>query len=86
MLTTFNEPGQEFAGGIRFTMMDGVIPVNCWITREALDDIEDGKPSQELRIARFERHRFMIERVAGQKYVGGERAPIVMTFDLETSG
>jgi hypothetical protein len=84
MLATLNEPGQELAGGIRFAMMDGIIRVDCWVSREALDGVEGGNSSQHERTARFDRHRVNIERLASEKYVAGERSPIVMTFDLRT--
>ncbi len=84
MLVTLNEPGMELAGGIRFMMMDGVGRVVCWVSREALDDVEGGNPSQHERTVRFERHRIKIERLASQKYDAGEKSPIVMTFDLRT--
>ncbi len=84
MLTTLNEPGLELAGGIRFIMMDGLACVACWVSREALDDIEGGKPGQHERTVRFERHRLKIEQLASQKYDAGEKSPIVMTFDLKT--
>jgi Protein of unknown function (DUF1488) len=82
MLATLNEPGQELAGGMRFTMMDGVSRVVCWVSREALDGVEGGNSSQQDRTARFERHRHSIERLASQKYVAGEHSPVVMSFDL----
>lgn len=85
MLATLNEPGQELAGGIRFAMMDGLTRVDCWVSREALDDVEGGRPSQRERTARFDRHRLKIERLASQKYVAGEHSPVVMSFDLGTS-
>ena len=86
MLTTLNEPGLELAGGIRFMMMDGPASVQCWVTREALDNIEgdSDSPSQYQRTVRFERHRLKIEELASQKYDAGEKSPIVMTFDLGT--
>ena len=84
MLVTLNEPGIELAGGIRFMMMDGVGRVVCWISREALDSVEGGSPSQHERTVRFERHRLKIERIASQKYHAGETSPIVLTYDLGT--
>jgi hypothetical protein len=81
-LTTLNEPGVELGGGIRWMMMDGILRVPCWVTGEALDDIEGGNASQRERTARFERHRSKIEQLASQKYLAGEKRPIVMTFDL----
>jgi hypothetical protein len=63
-------------------MMDGILRVPCWVTGEALDDIEGGNASQRERTARFERHRYKIEQLASQKYLAGEKRPIVMTFDL----
>ncbi len=83
-LTTLNEPGQELAGGIRFMMLDGLTRVVCWVSREALDEVEGGDASQQDRAGRFERHRFKIEQLAGKKYAAGERSPIVMTYDLGT--
>ena len=84
MLTPLNEPGLELAGGIRFMMMDGPASVRCWVTREALDNIEVDSCSQQERTARFERHRLRIEQLASQKYDAGEKSPTVMTFDLGT--
>jgi len=83
-LTTLNEPGREFSGGIRFTMLDGSTRIICWVSREALDDVEGGASSQQERAARFERHRPKIENLASQKYTAGEHSPVVMTFDLGT--
>jgi hypothetical protein len=82
MLATLNEPGRELAGGIQFMMMDGLARVACWVSREALDDVEGGNSSQHERTVRFERHRLKIEQLARQKYDAGEKSPIVMTFDL----
>jgi hypothetical protein len=81
-LARLNEPGQNFAGGIQFAMTDGPRRITCWISREALDGIEGGNPSQEGRMLCFGRHRLKIERLASEKYDAGERRPIVMTFDL----
>ena len=81
-LTRLNDSGVELAGGIQCIMMDGIHRVVCWVTREALDDIEGGKASQRERTACFERHRSNIEQLASQKYLAGEKRPIVMTFDL----
>jgi hypothetical protein len=84
MLKSLNAPGQELAGGIRFIMMDGVDCVGCWVSLEALNEIEGGDPSQQERTARFERHRPKIEELARQKFDAGEKSPIVMTFDFRT--
>jgi hypothetical protein len=81
-LTTLSEPGVELAGGIQWIMMDGLHRIACWITREALDEVESGNRSQQERTARFERHRRKIEQLANQKYLAGEKRPIIMTFDL----
>jgi hypothetical protein len=83
-LTVLKEPGENFAGGIRFTMMDGPTRVICWVSREALDRINRGNRCQQEPMVCFERHRRRIEYLASQKYDAGERAPIVLTFDLET--
>jgi hypothetical protein len=82
MLTTTNEPGQEFSGGIRFIMMDSDARVTCWVSGEALDGAEGGNASQHERAMRFERHRDKIEKLADRKYGTGDSSPIVMTFDL----
>jgi hypothetical protein len=82
-LTALREPPRNFAGGIRFTMMDGPMRVICWVTREALNRIEGGNPSQRDPMVCFERHHLKIEHLASQKYGAGERSPIVMTFDFE---
>jgi Protein of unknown function (DUF1488) len=84
MLVTLNEPGQELGGGIRFMMLDGLTRVVCWVSREALDEVEGGDASQQDRVGRFERHRLKIEKLAGRKHAAGERSPIVMTYDLRT--
>jgi uncharacterized protein DUF1488 len=81
-LTALNEFAENYAGGIRFAMMDGPTRVICWVTREALDRVEGDKSSQQDQIPRFERHRIQFEQLAGQKYDSGEQAPIVMTYDL----
>jgi hypothetical protein len=81
-LLALYEPGQEYAGGVRFTMMDGPTRVFCWVSREALDSVCDCPP--EERRARFERYRLRIEQAAREKYIAGEQSPIVMSFDLGT--
>jgi len=83
-LTALNEPPKNYAGGVRFAMMNGPTRVICWVTREALDRAEDDNSLQQNQIPRFERHRIQIEQLASQKYDAGEQAPIVMTFDLVT--
>jgi hypothetical protein len=83
-LTALREPAQNFAGGIRFTMMDGPTPVICWVSREALDRINRGDPCRQDPMVSFERHRGRIEHLASQRYGAGERSPVEMTFDLET--
>ena len=83
-LATLNEPGRELAGGVRFMMMDGLNRVVCWVSREALNGVEGGDPSQQERIVRFERHRLKIEQLASLKYDVGEKSPVVMAFDLGT--
>ena len=84
MLATLHEPGRELAGGIQFMMLDGLIRVVCWVSREALNEVEGGDASQQERGERFERHRLKIEQLAGEKFAAGERSPIVMTYDLGT--
>jgi len=83
-LTALNELAKNYAGGVRFAMMDGPTRVICRVTREALDRVEGDNSSQQDQIPRFEwhRHRFQFEQVASQKYDSGEQAPIVMAFDL----
>jgi hypothetical protein len=83
-LMALNELPKNYAGGVRFRMMNGLTRVICWVTREALDRAEDEKSSQLNQIPRFERHRIQIEQLASQKYDAGEQAPIVMSFDLVT--
>src|ERR1700676_3594635 len=83
-LTVLREPAQNFAGGIRFTMMDGSTRVICWVSREALDRLSRGNTCQQDPMVSFEQHRGRIEQLARQRYDAGERSPIVMTFDLET--
>jgi hypothetical protein len=83
-LIAIDEPGQEMSQGIRFTMGDGGVRVNCWVSCEALDGAERGDRSQQERAVRFDRHRVKIEQVASQKYDAGEHSPIVMSFDLGT--
>jgi len=80
-LTALNEPGRDFADGIQFTMGDGPARVICWVSREALDAIEGGNPSQHGRRVCFERHRTRLEQIANEKYDAGENSPVVMTFD-----
>lgn len=81
-LTTLNEPGVELGGGIQWIMADGTHRVSCWVSGEALDDIEEAHPSQQERSVRFERHRPMLEQLASQRYLAGEKRPRVMTYDL----
>jgi hypothetical protein len=81
-LTALNELAMNYAGGVRFAMMDGPTRIICWVTREALDRVEGDNSSQQDQISRFERHRFQFEQLASQKYDSGEQAPIVMAFDL----
>ena len=83
-VTVLREPAQNFAGGIRFTMMDGATLVICWVSREALDRLSRGNTCQQDPMVCFERHRGRIEQLAKQRYDAGERSPIVMTFDIET--
>jgi hypothetical protein len=83
-LTPLGEPAHNYAGGIRFTMIDGPTRIFCWVSREALDRINRGSPCEQDPMVCFERHRGRIEHLARQRYVAGERSPIVMTFDLET--
>ena len=83
-VTVLREPAQNFAGGIRFTMMDGPTLVICWVSREALGRLSRGNICQQDPMVCFERHRDRIEQLARQRYDAGERSPKVMTFDLET--
>jgi len=82
-LTALGEPAQHFAGGIQFTMMDGPRRIICWVNREALHRLKGRDPGEQDPMECFEQHRLKIEQLAGQKYDGGERSPIVMSFDLE---
>ena len=84
-LMALNELPKNYAGGVRFRMMNGLTRVICWVTREALNRAEHEKSSQLNQIPRFERHRIQIEQLASQKYDAGEQAPIVMSFDLVTA-
>ena len=82
-LTTLGEPAQNFAGGVRFMMMDGATRVTCWVNREALDRIQRGNACQLDPMASFQRYRREIEHIANQKYDAGERSPIVLSFYFE---
>jgi len=77
-----NEPVREFAGGIRFAITDGCSRVVCWASREALKCAVGTNSSREESAVLFERQRLQIERLAREKYVGGEHSPIVMSFDV----
>jgi hypothetical protein len=46
-LTALKEPSRNYAGGVRFAMMNGPTRVICWATREALDRVEDDNSSQQ---------------------------------------
>jgi hypothetical protein len=81
-LAGLNEPGQTYADGVQFAMMDGPRRIICWVSREALDRLEGGNPSQQDRMVCFGRNRPKIEQAASKKFDAGEQAPIVMTFDL----
>jgi hypothetical protein len=81
-LAGLEEPGQSYADGVQFAMMDGPRRVICWVSREALDGIEGGNPSQQDRMVCFGRNRRKIEHLASKKFDAGEQSPIVMTFDL----
>jgi uncharacterized protein DUF1488 len=83
-LMALSELPRNYAGGVRFRMMNGLTHVICWVTREALDRAEHEKSAQLNQIPRFERHRIQIEQLASQKYDAGEPEPIVMSFDLVT--
>jgi hypothetical protein len=83
-LMALSELPKNYAGGVRFRMMNGLTHVICWVTREALDRAEHEKSAQLNQIPRFERHRIQIEQLASQKYDAGELAPIVMSFNLVT--
>jgi hypothetical protein len=82
-LIALREPARNFADGVLFAMKDGATRVTCWVSREALDRI--GNACQQDPMACFERHRLEIEELASQKYDAGERSPVVLSYDFETS-
>ena len=65
-LSKLDQPGENFVGGVRFTMIDGLVRVVCWITSEALDIVDRGNPKQD-RIESLERQRIKIEHLARKK-------------------
>jgi Protein of unknown function (DUF1488) len=83
-LTASKEPAQNFAGGVRFAMMDGAQRIMCWVSREALDRIKGRDHGLNDPMKCFELRRPSIEDLASQKYEAGERSPVVMSFDFET--
>ena len=83
-MTAVKEPGHIFAGGVRFTLMDGPRRVTCWVTGECLDRLMQHNRCQGGPMACFEQNRLRIERLAKQKYDAGEQSPIVMSYDFET--
>ena len=82
-LTPVKEPGEVDAFGVRFTMEDRGTKVRCHVFRAAIDHIEEraaGSPAETL--ARFEKSRWMFERLASNLYDAGHRTPWIGAFGL----
>ncbi len=82
-LTALKEPGEIDAFGVRFTMMDRDKVVRCHVFRAAIDHIEE-RPAgnDEDALARFEKSRWMFERLASNLYDAGHRTPWIGAFGL----
>jgi hypothetical protein len=82
-LKSFDAPGESGDLGVRFIMMDGEKSVACFVSREALEDVEGGKAeSAETRLERFLRHRSTFEMIARDLYETGISGPIIESAHL----
>ena len=71
-LTSVAQPAQETIRGVQFAMRDGGILVPVLVAHAALQTIEWSPPGSGDYLARFEKHRGQLERIASEKHVRGQ--------------
>lgn len=82
-LTAVKEPGEVDAFGVRFMMEEREKRVRCHVFRAAIDHLEERSAgNDEDTLARFERNRWMFERLASNLYDAGHRTPWIGVFGL----
>ena len=81
------QPAHETIRGVKFAMLDGTTLVGILVAHATLQSIEWSPPGSGDYLARFERHRQRLERIASKKYGRGELegngSIIVQTADLQ---
>jgi hypothetical protein len=71
-LTPFTQPAHETIRGVKFAMLDGTVLVAVLVVHAALQSIEWSPPGSGDYLARFEKHRAEIEKIASRKHERGQ--------------
>lgn len=71
-LSSIAQPAHETIRGVKFAMLDGTVLVAVLVAHAALQNIEWSPPGSGDYLARFEKHRAKLERIAISKHGLGE--------------
>jgi hypothetical protein len=71
-LASIAQPAHETIRGVRFAMLDGTILVSVLVAHAALQEMEWSPPGSGDYLARFEKHRAGLEKIASKKHARGQ--------------
>lgn len=71
-LSSIAQPAHETIRGVKFAMRDGSALVPILVAHAALQVIEWSPPGSGDYLARFEKYRERLERVAAKKHLQGQ--------------
>ena len=71
-LSSIAQPAHETIRGVKFAMRDGGLLVPVLVMHAALQVIEWSPPGSGDYLARFEKHRGQLERIAEKKHLRGQ--------------
>jgi Protein of unknown function (DUF1488) len=86
-LLSIAQPAHETIRGVKFAMLDGTMLVSVLVAHAALQSIEWSPPGSGDYLARFEKHRDSLEKIASKKHARGQieisGSIVVRKSDLE---
>ena len=71
-LSSIAQPAHETIRGVKFAMRDGGMLVSILVMHAALQVLEWSPPGSGDYLARFDRHRDRLERIAHKKHIQGQ--------------
>lgn len=88
-LSSTAQPPHETIRGVKFAMLDGTMLVAILVAHAALQSIEWSPPGSGDYLARFERNRDRLEKIASKKHGRGQMEQngsiVIQKSDLQIS-